>query len=199
MDENRWSAICKKINKEKYKIAEARYAEDKYLLCKGEVDITEFMLEDGTYDSQCKSIINSYYESVEYFKECYADEEAQNQILAEMIFESTPYYDTKYKIVSEDDVEQSLFDFMAEEVSERYEIELKKYSQSDIRFVLYTVIGRELFDGKKEYREIEKCRIFDCIEKKIISKEDERISDMMKENMKLCDNNFLNGGSKYQQ
>ena len=127
----------KKINREKYKIAEARYAEDKYILCKGEVDITEFMLEDGTYDSQCKSIINSYYESVEYFKECYADEETQNQILAEMIFESTPYYDTKYKIVSEDDVEQSLFDFMAEEVSERYEIELKKYSQSDIRFVIY--------------------------------------------------------------
>ena len=34
-----------------------------------------------------------------------------------------------------------------------------------------------------------------CMEKKIISKEDERISDMMKENMKLCDNNFLNGES----
>ena len=160
----------KKINREKYKIAEARYAEDKYLLCKGEVDITEFMLEDGTYDSQCKSIINSYYESVEYFKECYADEETQNQILAEMIFESTPYYDTKYKIVSEDDVEQSLFDFMAEEVSERYEIELKNTAKVILDLLYILLLAENCLTAKKNIERLKNAGYLIVLRKRLSQK-----------------------------
>ena len=96
-----------------YKLVEARYAEDKYIVCCDEVIITNWLDSDRNYDSDTKEIITAYYESVEDFESKHLDLGYREQALAEMIFQETPYYETdKWEIVSMDIVEEKLKEYM---------------------------------------------------------------------------------------
>ena len=98
-----------KIKEGIYRFAEARYAENKYIICKGEIIIKNWLDSDNEYDADCKTIIQAYYSSVDNFLETYPDAEIREQVLAEMLFEETAYRDTdKYEIVSMDEVEEKL-------------------------------------------------------------------------------------------
>lgn len=87
----------KKIGNGYYHFIEARYIEDdRYLLCEDIVDIKDYFNKDGSYTDDCKNIVNAYYESEQNFNNTYLNKEYREQVLAEMIFEETPYYDCKH-------------------------------------------------------------------------------------------------------
>lgn len=91
-----------------YEVIEARCAEDDYVLCSGTISVCDYFDDDNNYNSYCTNVINSYYESVENFESIYKDKETREQILAEMLFEETFYFELSYRIVSGDDVEKEL-------------------------------------------------------------------------------------------
>lgn len=104
----------KRISEHVYLICEARYAECKYLVCIGTVDVEDY-IKDGLSDVE--TTINAYYGSISEFKNQYSDVETREQILAEMIFEETPYYETDYALVEtedEDVIEKRLKELMHE-------------------------------------------------------------------------------------
>ena len=94
----------------KWKIVEARYTESgEYIVCRGTIDVANWKTEDNYYTADCIDIINSYYGSVKEFENAYKNGAYREQILAEMIFESTTYTDTDaYEVVPGDEVENTL-------------------------------------------------------------------------------------------
>lgn len=103
----------KKIDDGIYKIAEARYAEDKYIVCKGKIIIKNWLDSDGNYDSDCAEIIKAYYESIDDFHKKWTDLDMREHVLAEMIFEEMPYFATdKYELCSEEAVEEKLQEYI---------------------------------------------------------------------------------------
>ena len=111
---NRWiktddMQYMQKINDLEYYFVEARYAEDKYLICKAQINLADYMDDDGEWDKECQSIVKIYYESfMDLVEVCYGDEDTLRRLIAEMIFETMPYYDTDYKLVSEDEIDAAL-------------------------------------------------------------------------------------------
>ena len=105
---------AKKIRNGVYEIAEARYAEDKYIVCRSKVIIANWLDSDGNYDSDCVEIIKTYYDSAENFEEMWSDMDTRELVLAEMIFEETPYDRTdKYELCSEEAIEEKLQEYIA--------------------------------------------------------------------------------------
>ena len=103
----------KKIRNGVYKIAEARYAEDRYIVCRDKVIIANWLDSDGNYDSDCVEIIKVYYGSVDEFKEKWINSDMREQVLAEIIFEETPYDRTdKYELCTMEIVEDKLQEFL---------------------------------------------------------------------------------------
>ena len=94
----------------KWQIVEARYTESgEYIVCRGTIDVANWKTEDNYYTADCIDIINSYYGSVKEFENAYKNGAYREQILAEMIFESTTYTDTDaYEVVPGDEVENTL-------------------------------------------------------------------------------------------
>lgn len=94
----------------KWQVVEARYTENgKYIVCRGTIDVANWKTKDNYYTADCIDIINSYYGSVKEFENAYKNGAYREQILAEMIFESTTYTDTDaYEVVPEDEVEAAL-------------------------------------------------------------------------------------------
>lgn len=86
-----------------YKLVEARYAEDKYIICRDEVSIKDWLNDDGFYDEECVKIIKAYYSSVPDFEKAYENRNMREQVLAEMLFEETGYDLTdKWELVPDD-------------------------------------------------------------------------------------------------
>lgn len=82
---------------------------DEYIVCRGTIDVANWKTEDNYYTADCIDIINSYYGSVKEFENAYKNRAYREQILAEMIFESTTYTDTDaYEVVPGDEVENTL-------------------------------------------------------------------------------------------
>lgn len=96
-----------KVSDNEYVLAEARYAEDQYIICSGHIDLDDY-LNNGTYSNECVNIIKTYYSTVENFESNYTDYELRNQILAEMLFEETAYYELDYILVPEGEEESAL-------------------------------------------------------------------------------------------
>lgn len=94
----------------KWQIVEARYTESgEYIVCRGTIDVANWETKDNYYTADCIDIINSYYGSVKEFENAYKNGAYREQILAEMIFESTTYTDTDaYEVVPGDEVENTL-------------------------------------------------------------------------------------------
>lgn len=103
----------------KWQIVEARYTEsDEYIVCRGTIDVANWKTEDNYYTADCIDIINSYYGSVKEFENAYKNGAYREQILAEMIFESTTYTDTDaYEVVPGDEVENTLQKYRKESLS----------------------------------------------------------------------------------
>ena len=102
----------KDSNNKEWELIEGRYAEDKYLLCSMTLDLSDYFEKDGTYDKELENIIKANYGSVENFD--FTDEDTRNQLLAEMIFESTPYYETSWSLVEENEIEEKIKENMEE-------------------------------------------------------------------------------------
>lgn len=111
---NRWiktddMQYMQKIDSCRFYFVEARYAEDKYLICKAEINLADYMDDDGEWDKECQSTIKMYYESfMDLIQACHGNEDTMRQLIAEMIFETMSYTDTDYKLVSEDEVDEAL-------------------------------------------------------------------------------------------
>ena len=86
-DDNQY---LKKIKNGVYKLVQTtELPNNEYNVCANTIMIENWKDSDGMYDNDCKFIIQSYYESLERFESEYPDPEVREQILAEMIFEST--------------------------------------------------------------------------------------------------------------
>ncbi len=96
----------RKIGDTEYQLVEARYAEDKYIICSGSVDVEELLDKAGNLNEEGKSLVKTYYGDVQDFN--YTDKDTRNQLLAEMYFESTAYYELSYEMVPESAVEEAL-------------------------------------------------------------------------------------------
>lgn len=125
----------KKIGNGYYHFIEARYIEDDcYLLCEDIVDIKDYFNKDGSYTDECKEIISFYYGNEQNFNNAYLNEEFREQVLAEMIFEETPYYDCKHhQEVNSAEIDlDNVFSCFISNVPYGKAIELSKTTLSDI-------------------------------------------------------------------
>ena len=86
-DDNQY---IKKLRDGVYRLVQSdKLPDDSYIVYMNTIILANWMDSDGMYDADCTSIVESYYGSVESFKSEYPDPDDQQQILAEMIFEST--------------------------------------------------------------------------------------------------------------
>lgn len=104
-DDLQWT---RKISNDEWEFVEGRYAEDGYLLVSGSVCLRDWLDDNGNYDDSCKEIIKAFYGNIEDFKEAYTDETVRKQVLAEMLFEETPYFELSWKMVAEDKIEDAI-------------------------------------------------------------------------------------------
>lgn len=126
---------AKEIGNGYYHFFEARYIEDdRYLLCENIVDIKDYVDKDGFYTDDCKSIINAYYGNEQDFDNAYTNKEYREQVLAEMIFEETPYYDCKhYQEVNSAEINlDNVFSCFIHNIPYNESIETSKIILSDI-------------------------------------------------------------------
>ena len=97
------------IKTDDYQYVRPSAESDEYIVCRGTIDVANWKTEDNYYTADCIDIINSYYGSVKEFENAYKNGAYREQILAEMIFESTTYTDTDaYEVVPGDEVENTL-------------------------------------------------------------------------------------------
>ena len=97
-----------------FELIEANYCEDKYVISEAEViDLAEYVNPDGTYTKEASSIIASYYHNDESFNSSWLDKYMRDQVLAEMIYESTSHFLIldDYGFVSEEDAERILLHY----------------------------------------------------------------------------------------
>lgn len=86
-DDNQY---IKKLKDGVYRLVQSSKLPDgHFIVYMNTIILANWMDSDGMYDADCTSIVESYYGSVESFKSEYPDPDDQQQILAEMIFEST--------------------------------------------------------------------------------------------------------------
>lgn len=86
----------KKLRAGVYKLVQsAELPDGNYNICTNTIVIANWMDSDGLYDADCRSILKSYYGSLEEFEDAYPDPEHREQVLAEMLFESTCDYDSE--------------------------------------------------------------------------------------------------------
>lgn len=86
----------KKLRAGVYKLVQSTELPDgNYSVFTNTIVIANWMDSDGMYDANCRSIMKSYYGSIEKFEDKYPDPEHREQVLAEMFFESTCSYDSE--------------------------------------------------------------------------------------------------------
>lgn len=86
-DDNQY---IKKLKDGVYRLVQSSKLPDGYFIVyMNTIILANWMDSDGMYDADCTSIVESFNGSVENFKSEYPDPDDQQQILAEMIFEST--------------------------------------------------------------------------------------------------------------
>lgn len=86
----------KKLRAGVYKLVQSTELPDgNYSVFTNTIVIANWMDSDGMYDANCRSIMKSYYGSIEKFEDKYPNPEHREQVLAEMLFESTCSYDSE--------------------------------------------------------------------------------------------------------
>lgn len=86
----------KKLRAGVYKLVQSTELPDgNYSVFTNTIVIANWKDSDGLYDADCRSIIKSYYGSIEEFEDKYPALERREQVLAEMLFESTCSYDSE--------------------------------------------------------------------------------------------------------
>ena len=110
-DDNQY---IKKLRDGVYRLVQSsKLPDDSYIVYMNTIILANWMDSDGMYDAACTSIVESYYGSVENFKSEYPDPDDQQQILAEMIFESTASHGCEAReIVTEENVQKTIDKFL---------------------------------------------------------------------------------------
>lgn len=110
-DDNQY---IKKLRDGVYRLVQiSKLPDDSYIVYMNTIILANWMDSDGMYNADCTSIVESYYGSVENFKSEYTDPDDQQQILAEMIFESTASHGCEAReIVTEENVQKTIDKFL---------------------------------------------------------------------------------------
>ena len=110
-DDNQY---IKKLRDGVYRLVQSdKLPDGSYIVYMNTIILANWMDSDGMYDADCTSIVESYYGSVENFKSEYPDPDDQQQILAEMIFESTASHGCEAReIVTEENVQKTIDKFL---------------------------------------------------------------------------------------
>lgn len=110
-DDNQY---IKKLRDGVYRLVQSdKLPDGSYIAYMNTIILANWMDSDGMYDADCTSIVESYYGSVENFKSEYPDPDDQQQILAEMIFESTASHGCEAReIVTEENVQKTIDKFL---------------------------------------------------------------------------------------
>lgn len=110
-DDNQY---IKKLKDGVYRLVQSSKLPDGYFIVyMNTIILANWMDSDGMYDADCTSIVESFNGSVENFKSEYTDPDDQQQILAEMIFESTASHGCEAReIVTEENVQKTIDKFL---------------------------------------------------------------------------------------
>lgn len=110
-DDNQY---IKKLKDGVYRLVQSdKLPDDRFVIYMNTIILANWMDSDGMYDADCTSIVESYYGSVENFKSEYSDPDDQQQILAEMIFESTASHDYEAsETVTKENVQKTIDKFL---------------------------------------------------------------------------------------
>lgn len=110
-DDNQY---IKKLRDGVYRLVQSsKLPDDSYIVYMNTIILANWMDSDGMYDADCTSIVESYYGSVENFKSEYPDPDDKQQILAEMIFESTASHGCEAReIATEENVQKTIDMFL---------------------------------------------------------------------------------------
>ena len=110
-DDNQY---IKKLKDGVYRLVQSgKLPDDRFTIYMNTINLADWMNSDGVYNADCTSIVDSYYGSVENFKSEYSDPDDQQQILAEMIFESTASHDCEVReTITEENVQKTIDKFL---------------------------------------------------------------------------------------
>ena len=100
----------KKLRAGVYKLVQSTELPDgNYSVFTNTIVIANWMDSDGMYDANCRSIMKSYYGSIEKFEDKYPDPEHREQVLAEMLFESEETETVNDKLKAQKVIDKFLF------------------------------------------------------------------------------------------
>ena len=108
--------ICRKVKEGVYEFIEFNQVDDLMISSRDKVIVANWKDSDGEWDNDTISIIQSYYGSL-YYETLYemrrrVNKEDEEQIVAEMIFESTSCFDDDSLELSEEEAEKYLDGFV---------------------------------------------------------------------------------------
>lgn len=86
---------------------------DEHLVFINTIVIADWTDSDGVYNADCRSIIESYYGTVENFTSWYPDLDSRKQMLAKMIFENTASHSYEAsETVTESEIQKTIDKFL---------------------------------------------------------------------------------------
>ena len=117
MENNQWFftddfQICRQKHKGVYEFVEFNQVDDLMIQSEDKVIVANYKDSNGEWDVDAISIIKMYYKDLYELKRNYPDEESQNQIVAECIFESSSPLNSDSLAFSEDGARKWLEDIV---------------------------------------------------------------------------------------
>ena len=104
--------ICRQRHKGVYEFVEFNQVNDLMIQSEDKVIVANYKDSDSEWDADAISIIKSYYKDLDELKRNYPDEESQNQIVAECIFENSSQFNSDSLTLSEDEAREWLEDIV---------------------------------------------------------------------------------------
>lgn len=104
--------ICRQRHKGVYEFVEFNQVDDLMIQSEDKVIIANYKDSDGEWDADAISCITAFYKDLDELKRNYSDEDSQNQIIAECIFEASSQFNMDSLTLSEDEAKKYLQDIV---------------------------------------------------------------------------------------
>ena len=117
MKNNQWFftddfQICIQRHKGVYEFVEFNQVDDLMIQSEDKIIVANYKDSDGEWDADAISCITGFYKDIDELKRNYPDEDSQNQIVAECIFESSSQFNIDSLTLSEDEAREWLEDIV---------------------------------------------------------------------------------------
>jgi hypothetical protein len=104
--------ICRQRHKGVFEFVEFNQVDDLMIQSEDKIIVANYKDSDGEWDADAISCITGFYKDLDELKRNYPDEESQNQVVAECIFESSSQFNSDSLTLSENEARKWLEDIV---------------------------------------------------------------------------------------